>query len=69
MGVQVRVAGARVAVGECGGDQPGDVDLTYPARTLPGEQRPILHESQRGRDRSLMGPLNLCGDWQVGDRP
>ena len=33
MGVQVRVAGAGVAVGERGGDQPGDVDLAYPART------------------------------------
>ena len=69
MGVQVRVAGAGVAVGERGGDQPGDVDLAYPARTLPGEQRPILHEPQRGRDRSLMGPLDLRGDRQVRDRP
>jgi hypothetical protein len=30
MGMQVWVAGAGVAVGERGGDQPGDVDLAYP---------------------------------------
>ncbi len=42
MGVQVRVPGPAVAVGERAGDQPGDVDLTYPARTLPGIQRVIL---------------------------
>jgi hypothetical protein len=69
MGVQVWVAGAGVAVGERGGDQPGDVDLAYPARTLPGEQRPILYEPQRGRDCSLMGLLDLRGDRQVSDRP
>jgi hypothetical protein len=62
-------SGAGVAVGERGGDQPGDVDLAYPARTLPGEQRPILYEPQRGRDCSLMGLLDLRGDRQVSDRP
>jgi hypothetical protein len=69
MGVQVRVAGPAVPVGERGGDQAGDVDLAYPARTLPGEQRPILHELQRGCDRGLMGPLDLCGDREVCGRP
>jgi hypothetical protein len=69
MGVQVRVPGAGVAVGERGGDQPGHIDLAYPARTLPGEQRPILHKTQRGRDRSMMGLLDLRGDWEICDRP
>ena len=62
MGVQVRVPGAGVAVGERGGDQPGDVHLTYPARTLPGIQRVILEEAQRGRDCGMMGLLDLRGD-------
>ena len=69
MGVQVRVAGPAVAVGERAGDQPGDVHLAYPARTLPGEQRLILHEPQRRRDRGMMGLLDLRGDVRVGDRP
>ena len=69
MGVQVRVAGAGVAVGERGGDQPGDVHLAYPARTLPGEQRLILDEPQRLRDRGLMGLLDPRRDRRVGERP
>ena len=69
MGVQVRIAGAGVAVGERAGDQPGDVHLTYPARTLPGIQRVILQKSERRGDRGMMGLFDLRGDRQVSDRP
>jgi hypothetical protein len=37
VGVQVRVTGPGVAVGERGRDQPGDVDLPDPVSSLPGE--------------------------------
>ena len=37
MGVQIRVAGATVAVRECGRDQTGDIDLPHTLRPLPGE--------------------------------
>jgi hypothetical protein len=40
MGVQVRVAGPAVAVGERGRDQATHVDLPDPLRPGPGEQRP-----------------------------
>jgi hypothetical protein len=44
VGVQIRVAGPAVAVGERGGDQASDVDLPDPLRAGPGEQGMLLNE-------------------------
>jgi len=54
VGVQIGVPGSAVAVGERGGDQSGDVYLTYPCRTLPAEQRMVLQPVQRIGDRGLV---------------
>ena len=69
VGVQVGVAGAGVAVGERGRDQPGDVDLAHPVRALPGEQGVLLDERQRVGDGRVVGPFDLRGDVRRGDRP
>ena len=47
VGVQIRVAGPAVAVGERGRDQASDVDLPDPLRPGPGEQGMLLDERQR----------------------
>ena len=44
VGVQIRVAGPAVAVGERGRDQAADVDLPDPLRPGPGEQGMLLDE-------------------------
>ena len=46
VGVQVRVAGPAVAVGERGRDQASDVDLPDALRPGPGEQGVLLDERQ-----------------------
>ena len=69
MGVQIRVAGSGVAVGERGRDQAGHVDLPDPVPALPGEQCVAFDEGQRILHRSLVRPFDLCGDVRVGDRP
>ena len=44
MGMQIRVPGPAVAMGEYGGDQAADVDLPDPLRPGPGVQRMLLDE-------------------------
>ena len=46
VGVQIRVAGPAVAVGERGRDQASDVDLPDALRPGPGEQGMLLDERQ-----------------------
>jgi hypothetical protein len=46
MGVQIRVAGPAVPVGERSGDQAADVDLPDPLRPGPSEQGMLLDERQ-----------------------
>ena len=58
VGVQIRVAGPAVAVGERGRHQPVDVDLPDPLWPGPGEQRLLLDEPQRIGDGGLVRPLD-----------
>ena len=69
MSVQVGVAGSRVAVGERGRHEAGDVDLPDPVSALSGEQCAAFDEGQRILHGSLMRPFDLRGDVPVGDRP
>src|SRR5674476_747560 len=70
MGVQVGVSGARVAVGECGCDEAGDVDLADPMGGAgTGEGRLPFEPAHRVGDRALVGLLDLGGDLRWGDRP
>ena len=58
MGVQIRITGPAVPMGERGRHQAADVDLPDPLRTGPGEQRLLLNEPQRIPHRGLMGLLD-----------
>ena len=69
VGVQVRVPGAGVAVGERGRDQAGDVDLADPVGALPGVQGVLLDERQGVGDGLVVGQLDLRRDLRWGDRP
>ena len=69
VGVQIRVAGPAVAVGERGRDQATDVDLPDPLRPGPGEQGLLLDERQRVLDRGLVGPFDHGRHRRIGDRP
>jgi hypothetical protein len=69
MGMQIRVAGAAVAVGERGRDQTTHVDLPDPLRPGPGAQGVLLDEAQRVVDRGLMGPFDGRRHCGFGDRP
>ena len=69
MGVQIRVAGTGVAVGERGRHQAGDVDLPDTVPALPGEQCVAFDEGECILHRGLIRPLDLRGDVRVGDRP
>jgi hypothetical protein len=69
VGVQIRVAGTAVAVGERGGDEATDVDLPDPLRPGSGEQGMLLDEAQRVVDRGLMGPFDHRRHRRFGDRP
>ena len=69
VGVQIRVAGAGVAVGERRGQQAADVDLADPVGALAGEQRLGLDEVQRVLDRRLVGALDDRGGPGVGHCP
>ena len=57
VGVQVRVAGPAVPVGERGRDQASDVDLPDALRPGPGEQGMLLDERQRVLARRPDGPV------------
>jgi hypothetical protein len=69
MGVQIRVAGPAVAVGERGRDQATHVDLPDPLRPDPSEQGLLLDEVQRLVDRCLMGPFDRRRHRRFSDRP
>ena len=69
VGVQVRVAGPAVPVGERGRDQAPDVDLPDALWPGPGEQGMLLNERQRVLDRGLMGPFDGSRHRRFGDRP
>ena len=59
MGVQVRVAGAAVAVGERGCDQPLHVDLPYPVGAGAAKQGVSFDEAQRVGDGGPVGLFDL----------
>ena len=59
MGVQVGVAGAAVAVGERGRDQPLHVDLPDPVGACAAIQGVLLDEAQRVGDGGPVGPFDL----------
>ena len=69
MGVQVRVPGAGVAVGERRRHQAAGLDLPDAALPDPGVQRFAFEERQRIGDRGKVGPFDLGGDLRVGQRP
>jgi hypothetical protein len=60
VGVQVRVTGPGVAVGERGRHQTADVDLPDTVSSLPGEQCVAFDEPQRVLHGSLMRLFDLC---------
>ena len=69
VGVQVRVAGPAVPVGERGRNQAPDVDLPDALWPGPGEQGMLLDERQRVLDGGLMGPFDRGRHRRIGDRP
>jgi hypothetical protein len=69
MGVQVGVAGAAVAVGEGGCDQPLHVDLPYPVGAGAAKQGVSLDEAQRIGDRGPVGLFDLRRNRRFGERP
>jgi hypothetical protein len=69
VGVQVRVAGPAVAVGERGRDQAADVDLPDPVRPGSGEQGMLLNERQSVLDRDLVGLFDHNRHSRFSDRP
>src|SRR3954468_2972561 len=56
-------------MGERGPDQATHIDLPDPLLAGPGEQGPLLDETQRVIDRGLMGPFDYSRDRWFGDRP
>ncbi len=60
VGVQIRVAGSAVAVGERGRDEAADVNLPDALRAGPGEQGMLLDERQRVLDGVLVGSFNAA---------
>ena len=69
VGVQIRVPGPAVAVGECGSDQTADINLPDPLPPRPGEQGMLLDESQRVVHGVLMGAFDHSRNRRIGDRP
>ena len=69
VGVQIRVAGPAVPVGERGGDEASDVDLPDALRPGPGEQGMLLDEHQSVLHRGLMGPFDDSRHRRIRDRP
>jgi hypothetical protein len=69
MGVQIRIAGPAVTVGERGRDEASDVDLPDALWPSPGEQGVRLDERQCVLDGVLVGPLDHGRYCRVGDRP
>ena len=69
VGVQVRIAGAGVAVVERHGDEPGDGDLSDAALADASEGDLPLEQADRRSDRGLVGGLHLAGDVECGEGP
>ena len=69
VGVQVRVAGPAVPVGERDGNQASNVDLPDPLRAGPGEQGMLLDKRQSILHGCLVGPVNHSRHRRIGDRP
>ncbi len=69
VGVQVGVAGAAVAVGEPGGDQPGDVDLADAVVAGARVEGVGLDEPQRVADRGEVGAFDGGRGGGFGERP
>ena len=69
VGVQVRVAGAGVAVDERSRDRTAHVDLAYPVAAGAGEQRVAFEVGQGVGHRLVVGGLDLVPDRGRGDRP
>jgi hypothetical protein len=69
VGVQVRIAGAGVAVVERRGDEPGDGDLSDAALADASEGDLPLEQADRRSDRGLVGGLHLAGDVGCGEGP
>ena len=69
MGVQVRVAGPRLAMVEHRTYQPGGVDLGHPAPTDPGERRVLLQPADRGADRVMVSILDRGPDFRAAQGP
>jgi hypothetical protein len=69
VGVQVRVPGSAVPVGERGGHQAADVDLPDPSWPGPGEQGMILNEPQRIFYGGLVGAFDDGRHSRISDRP
>ena len=69
VGVQVRVAGAGVAVDERSRDRTAHVDLAHPVAAGAGEQRVAFEVGQGVGHRLVVGGLDLVPDCGRGDRP
>ena len=69
MGVQIRIPGPAVPMGERGRHQAADVDLPDALRAGAGEQRMLLNEPQRILHRGLMGLFDDRRDGGGRDRP
>ena len=69
VGVQVGVAGAAVAVGEPGGDQPDHVDLPDAVVAGPRVEGVGLDEPQCVTDRGEVGAFDGGRDGGFGERP
>ena len=69
VGVQVRVAGARVAVGERGRDQPGRVDLGDAVGAAPGVGGVLLQPADRVPHRLVVTRGDARGQLARRDRP
>ena len=69
VGVQVRVAGAGVAVGERRSRSAPRLDLPDAVAPLAGEQRLALEEGQRVGNGGVVGGLDRGPDRGRGDRP
>ena len=69
MGVQIRIPGPGVAMGERRGHEAADVDLPDPVPALPGEQSVPFDEAEGILHRGLMREFDLRSEVRVGDRP
>jgi len=69
VGMQIRVAGARVAVHERGTDQAADVDLVHPARPGTGVQGGAFDEGEGLSDRGVVRTFNRCCRRRARERP